>query len=175
MPKIIGEVKERILQSAKQKILEKGYKALSLRSVATECGIAVGTIYNYFGSKDDLIAAVMEEDWNKALKQMDENCQSAKDIREGFMGIYESIHDFCNIYKSVWYQYSSPKAFNVASERHSHLLNQICERILFLLKRFDYEKDIEIAPLLAEMLLSVVMRSEMNFHQMDVIIQRIFQ
>ena len=50
MPKIIDEAREKILSAAKHTLLGQGYSVLSLRGVARQCGIAVGTIYNYFES-----------------------------------------------------------------------------------------------------------------------------
>ncbi|MFR4439841.1 MAG: TetR/AcrR family transcriptional regulator [Hungatella sp.] len=34
---------------------------LSIRRLASESGIAIGTVYNYFPSKADLIAEVLED------------------------------------------------------------------------------------------------------------------
>ncbi len=176
MPKIIDEAHEKILGSAKRMMFEKGYGALSLRSVAKECGVAVGTIYNYFDSKDDLITAIIQKDWDGTLHEMKKTCQRAENIREGLLGIYHLIDCFCRVYENVWHQYSSiGGAFNVVSERHGLLLKQVSDQIISLLKRFNYKKDIEIAPLLAEMLLSSVMRSEIDLHQIDLVIQRLFQ
>jgi len=45
-----------------------GFNGLSLRGVANDCGIALGTSYHYFASKTDLAHAVMEMDWNQDIK-----------------------------------------------------------------------------------------------------------
>ena len=42
MPKRIENLKETILQHARQILLEEGYGALTMRAVAARCGIAVG-------------------------------------------------------------------------------------------------------------------------------------
>lgn len=176
MPKIIDEARKKILQCAKRKMLDEGYNALSLRSVAKECGIAVGTIYNYFDNKDDLISAIMQEDWDITFSQMHENCSKASHIREGMDEIYQSIDSFCKIYKDIWHQYSSTgRTCHTANKRHTVLLKQVGECIILLLERFNYEQDIEIAPLLAEMFLSSVMQSEITLHQIDLVVERLFQ
>ena len=41
-----------------------------MREAARRCGVAVGTLYNYFPSKDALAAAVMLEDWHEDLDAM---------------------------------------------------------------------------------------------------------
>ena len=48
MPKIIDNVRKKLLDEARKQILEKGYSAVTVRSVASACNIGVGTVYNYF-------------------------------------------------------------------------------------------------------------------------------
>ena len=72
MPKIIENLREELLAEAKRQIAERGYKNTTIRSVAAECGIAVGTVYNYFPSKEMLVAAFMYEDWQAQLDAMED-------------------------------------------------------------------------------------------------------
>ncbi|WP_312643845.1 TetR/AcrR family transcriptional regulator [Hydrogenoanaerobacterium sp.] len=55
--------KEAILSAARQIAAEKGLPALNMRTVAAACGIAVGSVYNYFPSKTDLVIATIEDVW----------------------------------------------------------------------------------------------------------------
>ena len=55
--------KEAILNVSRELIKEQGWTAINIRTVATACGVSVGSIYNYFGSKSDLIAATVESVW----------------------------------------------------------------------------------------------------------------
>ena len=67
MPKIIENLETRLIQEAKRQIEESGYSAMTIRSVAAGCGVGVGTVYNYFPSKDDLLATYMLSDWNQCI------------------------------------------------------------------------------------------------------------
>lgn len=49
--------KEAILQVCRKITAERGLTALSMRSVAAELGIGLGTLYNYFPDKDALLLA----------------------------------------------------------------------------------------------------------------------
>ena len=42
---------------------KKGWAAVSIRSVASACGVSVGSIYNYYDSKAELISATVESVW----------------------------------------------------------------------------------------------------------------
>ena len=46
MPKILENIREILLQEAKRQVFENGYSSLTIRSVASACGIGVGTVYN---------------------------------------------------------------------------------------------------------------------------------
>ena len=55
--------KDEILKASLELIRQQGWSAVSIRSVAAACGVSVGSIYNYFSSKSDLIGATVESVW----------------------------------------------------------------------------------------------------------------
>lgn len=59
----VATSKEAILQVCRRIVAEKGISALSMRLVANECHIALGTLYNYYTDKDALILATVESVW----------------------------------------------------------------------------------------------------------------
>ena len=64
MNKIVTS-KEEILQTSRKLIQQHGWSAVSIRSVAAACGVSVGSIYNYFDSKTDLVGATIESVWQE--------------------------------------------------------------------------------------------------------------
>lgn len=55
--------KEELLAAAKHIVYQEGLDQLNIRRLAKECGIALGSVYNYFPSKSDLIFGVIEDFW----------------------------------------------------------------------------------------------------------------
>ncbi|WP_303916672.1 TetR/AcrR family transcriptional regulator [Subdoligranulum variabile] len=55
--------KEEILAVCRALIHSQGGQALNVRQVAAACNISVGTVYNYFGSKAELVGAAIESVW----------------------------------------------------------------------------------------------------------------
>ena len=53
--------RQRVLDAATKLAAEGGYDAVQMRDVAQEAGVALGTIYRYFASKDHLLAACQVE------------------------------------------------------------------------------------------------------------------
>ena len=55
--------KEEILKTSRELIRREGWSAVNIRSVASACGVSVGSIYNYFDSKAALMGATVESVW----------------------------------------------------------------------------------------------------------------
>lgn len=51
-------IKRRILDVARQEFYRKGFRRTSIRDIASASGIAVGNIYNYFRSKNEIFVEV---------------------------------------------------------------------------------------------------------------------
>lgn len=57
--------KEAILRVGRDIVIKFGLQGLNIRDVAKQCGVSVGSIYNYFPTKSDLIIATIESVWRK--------------------------------------------------------------------------------------------------------------
>lgn len=55
--------RDAILAMSRKTVMEQGISSINMRTVANSCGVAVGSIYNYFPSKADLISATVEDIW----------------------------------------------------------------------------------------------------------------
>ena len=53
------EIRNRILIVASNEFMKNGVKHTSIKSIADKAGVAVGNVYNYYKSKDDLLKAVL--------------------------------------------------------------------------------------------------------------------
>ncbi|CAN5602938.1 TetR family transcriptional regulator [soil metagenome] len=60
--------RERVIRAALDLGASGGYDSVQMRDVATTAGVALGTIYRYFSSKDHLLAAAMVE-WTLDLER----------------------------------------------------------------------------------------------------------
>lgn len=55
--------REAILTVCREMVSRQGLSSLNMRSVARACQVALGSLYNYFPSKDDLLLATVESVW----------------------------------------------------------------------------------------------------------------
>jgi AcrR family transcriptional regulator len=61
LPRNQAARRDRVIQAAMALAAEGGYEAVQMRDVAASASVALGTIYRYFTSKDQLLAAAMVE------------------------------------------------------------------------------------------------------------------
>ncbi len=68
--RVTAEVKvatrNRILEAARERFSEAGFEAATTREIAAAAGIAVGTLFNYFPSKEAIVMALVAEALGKA-------------------------------------------------------------------------------------------------------------
>ena len=60
--------REKILAVCRELVADKGLPAVNMRTVAEHCHVALGSLYYYFPSKDDLLIATIESVWADILK-----------------------------------------------------------------------------------------------------------
>lgn len=66
-----------ILKAARREFIQKGFRGLSMRSIAKEAGCSLSNLYNYFNSKDDLFTKVLEPTLNEIKNAL----RAAKEIQ----------------------------------------------------------------------------------------------
>ncbi|WP_051545029.1 TetR/AcrR family transcriptional regulator [Butyrivibrio sp. MC2021] len=128
MPKIIENLREQIVEEAKKQLMEGGYGKTTIRSVASACGIGVGTVYNYFKSKELLISAFMLDDWYKCTIRMSELDPS--DTDGFFRGVLAELKGFSEKYSYLFQDKDAASALSsVYTERHEQLRTMLARLI----------------------------------------------
>lgn len=128
MPKIIENLRERLLTEARKQVEENGYAATTVRSVAQACGIGVGTVYNYFPSKDALLAAYMLEDWQDCLASIHAAASVSDSPEPVFRCIHEQLHSYSLRHRTLFHDEAARDIFSGSfSPYHSLLRAQLAK------------------------------------------------
>lgn len=90
--------KEGLLEAARSIAYKDGLSKVSIRRLAAESGIAIGTVYNYFPSKADLVAGIIEEFWRNVFHGRCFNINSQEYI-ESIEEIYQRLHVNLAVFK----------------------------------------------------------------------------
>ena len=128
MPKIIENLESRLLSEAKRQVTEYGYSAMTIRSVAKECGVGVGTVYNYFPSKDALLATYMLEDWNKCVATINAVSTYSDQPAPLVRCICDQIRSFADLHTAVFQDEAAAAGFAGShSKYHALLRSQLAQ------------------------------------------------
>lgn len=82
--------KEDILSVCKQMMHQSKLQTLTIREVAIECHVSIGSIYNYFPSKNELIVATIASIWTEII----DSCkliQNQKEFSQNVSDLFQSI------------------------------------------------------------------------------------
>ncbi len=66
------KVRERIIRVASELFYKQGYNSTGINQIIAEADIAIGSLYNHFASKNDLLQAYLikeEQEWFEGLEK----------------------------------------------------------------------------------------------------------
>ena len=82
---------EAINKAGLQLIFEHGYEAMSLRHLASEVGIQVGSLYNHMSTKQDLLFSLLRTHMENLLEKLDNALPASADPEEALKA-YVAFH-----------------------------------------------------------------------------------
>lgn len=156
MPKAIEHAHEAILAAARRLLEAEGYGKLSMRSIASAGGLATGTLYNYYGAKDEIVFALMKTDWEAALGRMDEVVEGlgasaglanrvdgtadraaettdTTGTAEALLALFRVLMTFTGKYSAVWRQMAlmppSTRSPQLRSYDRSAIIGEMTDRV----------------------------------------------
>lgn len=132
--------RQEILSSACKLFSEKGFRETTLEDIAVDSEYGIGTIYNYFQSKEDIFRSVIQKTLDASvmiMQQADDSTKSAAD----FMRIYtRDLFRYCIDNKNefltlVYFFTSEPKKKNFCKTEYLQQKEENMSSIL--VKRID--------------------------------------
>ncbi len=119
MPKILSDPKSNMLQEVERLLKEGGYNAVTIRSVALGCGVGVGTVYNYFPSKEALLAQYLLADWKICIAAMEQAQGGAETVARC---MYDQLLHFARRHMSIFADEGAKGAFAGSFSQYHGLL-----------------------------------------------------
>lgn len=171
MPKIIPELREALIHAAKERILTSDSHDITIREIASDCNTAVGTVYNYFSSKDELLAAVMLEDWLNVIGQVNAAAAVSASFDDGVRAIDASLRGFVETYRPIWRSYTG--GYGIIGEHHARLVGQIEDAVKSLAIRHKRSFTADEITVVSEMLIIISQRTTAELERALPIIRKI--
>lgn len=171
MPKIIPELKETLINAARNRIINSQSHDLMIREVASDCNTAVGTVYNYFSSKENLLAAVMLEDWLNTYSKIITSVSDSESFSDGLRAFDSSMREFVDTYRPTWKSYSG--GYGIIGEHHSELIKQLSSAVTLLAEKHGRSCSENELTVVSEILLAVSQRERDDLEKVIPIIENI--
>ena len=122
MPKIITNPEARLIAEARKQIEQAGYSAVTIRSVAKACGVGVGTVYNYFPSKEALVATHLLEDWKQCIAAISAVGTYSDTPRPVALCIYDQLVSFSRRHMAIFQDESAAASFSGSFGKYHGML-----------------------------------------------------
>jgi len=98
------EVKDRILQKAEELFKRYGIRSVTMDELSTQLGVSKKTIYQYFADKDELVAAVIENEIDRSRAYCVDSQQVADNaVHEIMMAMENIVWAFADMNPTVFF------------------------------------------------------------------------
>jgi len=94
--------KDLLLTAAKEIAQQEGFEKLSIRGVASRCGVSVGSIYNYFPDKTSMIHSIIDDFWLTATQEITVRSISSYNFLDVFQQTFEQFHRYLSGFDADW-------------------------------------------------------------------------
>lgn len=110
--------KQKILDAAFSIACTEGLSGMSIREVARMCNVAIGTVYNSYPTKFDLVNDVVRRFWKEALSDIMPQSSYSGDFIEFCHALVKGLSHALERFRSNWLaEVSSLNSQNLASAR----------------------------------------------------------
>lgn len=94
---LIKKRRDQMIKAAVNLFKEKGFHRATTREIAKESGFSIGTLYEYIGSKEDILYlvcdAIYEEVSEKLKKRLDHDQQGIESVKTAIAALFRVIDD----------------------------------------------------------------------------------
>ncbi len=122
--KIPDKKRQKILKIAKKEFARKGFTASNINVIARDAGISIGSMYNYFNTKEDLFLTVIDDGYRQLKRILMETDLGTGDIFDKLEKILGIAQQFSRDHPDIIQVY-----LNLTSEGLSHLSQKLSQKI----------------------------------------------
>lgn len=102
-----AETRNRVLDAARQLFEHKGYEAVTIRMIADEAQIAVGSIFTTFESKSDVLAAIVAEELEYQVAEIDSALDGVDGVLPRLRALFRALYLYHDRHEALLLQAQS--------------------------------------------------------------------
>jgi AcrR family transcriptional regulator len=131
-----------ILKAARDAFSRLGFAAATVDDVAERAGIAKGTLYLYFRSKEEIYLACLLEEVHELMRRSREEMEAKPDLRSKLAAYFRVRFEFCEKHEAFYRIYQAeysglfmksraiPREFRVLLEQSLDYMTEVMERAI---------------------------------------------
>ncbi len=178
MPKNLVNIKAEIIQTTRKMILEKGYENLNIRDIAKRCGIATGTFYNYFRSKQEIVSSLLDADWKafrlSILRQTNTDQPPMGQLELMYVNLKEMIADIHSIWAAGFPEDLESGTMSKLQRIKKDLRAEFSQHITEVIRgHVEAEQEAFIADFIARVFFSYAYEAQTGFDALRPVLEKI--
>lgn len=138
MPKCINGIVEKIYQAAFDLFTTKGYQQVTMKMIAQNAGLSVGTLYNYFINKQDLFLNVFRQSLEQTHAALDGIIEQGGDTYKFITALYDEMVRLKELGRVILSE-------NIDHEIFSKMQDYLFRLMRTLVYKAEEKKDLKIA------------------------------
>ena len=107
------ETRKKLLDSAKQEFLEKGYMKASLRTICKNAGVTTGALYFFFQDKEDLLKQLVEEPLKGLISKVESHFSDEMNMESAVISVHDDSSDIKASKEIVHFMYQNYDIFQI--------------------------------------------------------------
>lgn len=128
LSRAIDNPKQLILSKAEEILYNEGYQKLSMRNISKACDIALGTIYNYYPTKKELIVDMMTGYWHEYFFKVQSIANLDCSFYEKLYEVFNILNTFIKNFKAIWLKpelYENPDYIESGIEKENIYIERL--------------------------------------------------
>lgn len=107
------ETRKKLLDSAKQEFLDKGYMKASLRTICKNAGVTTGALYFFFQDKEDLLRQLVEVPLQRLASLIQSHLSDELNMDTAFVSLGDDSEDIQTAREIVHFMYQHADIFQI--------------------------------------------------------------
>jgi AcrR family transcriptional regulator len=114
--------REAILERAEEVFCERGLQAARVEEIAARAGVSVGTLYNYFGDRQGLVAALLESGREQLFLTVDDSVRrsAGKPFAERLRALLDATVAHFAVHQRLFALFSEDELVDMRLAQHRH-------------------------------------------------------
>jgi AcrR family transcriptional regulator len=121
--------RDRLIETAGRLFAQRGFHAVTVREIAREARVALGLLYNYYDSKEDLLMGVFQQAASQIRQTWGEGASNGLGVGELIHRTFRQVEAYYNFWRMIHALRLQMPEDHAITQEFFYLLEQMRERL----------------------------------------------